>query len=665
MKNKKYFMPLVLFLVVLEITSMFFVGNVISDKETILDNVKLKDEDKIPEGLAIMLETENNSNEYTESNNSSWPSTGYKFNKEKSGCIDSSGNIIEDSISYNAITNIVTVETWGTTSCYVYFDKRYSLESLCTSGEDTLGECLTKNNNVIESLNDNIEGGLYRYQGTQELVDDNYICFGTSDKQECLNNKDKYMYRIIGIDENNQLKLIKKEALDEAMQWHNATGVTWPNSDLFKNINGEKYLTNSTYMPSGWSNKIVDYEWKYGNIANNDTGVNQNGIYVHNLENVWTNIIKSHIALIYISDYYLSYNSTISCHYTNEYNEWKHCAESWIHINNNDGEIPHTSEWTMVRNISTHSFRISTNGNLGNYNMTYAFSIRPVFYLTSNETYTSGNGTLNDPIMLNEPKETASETIIRKDTESDIGLQQSIIEGDDLYRFSGTQGNTGINNYVCLGTTSKCESGSDNMYRIIGVNPNNGEIKVIKEIPWNSSTKYAWHSSNSDTTWLTSDLYNNTVSKIYDNLSFKDMIVANHSWNVGTAGSTSIATRASVIDYENNTTGTANIGIMSLTDYYLAYNGDRNWYSSYDMTTNWIGGYLNGNTTITEWTMTFFGDHNGNYRAWNGHITDGRSGRSTITSENIIRPVFYLKPNVYITNPEATGASTDPFILAY
>ena len=48
-----------------------------------------------------------------------------------------------------------------------------------------------------------------RYYGTNP---DNYICFGTNNKDTCVNDTDKYMYRIIGMDKSNRFKLIKKEA---------------------------------------------------------------------------------------------------------------------------------------------------------------------------------------------------------------------------------------------------------------------------------------------------------------------------------------------------------------------------------------------------------------------------------------------------------------------
>lgn len=49
------------------------------------------------------------------------------------------------------------------------------------------------------------------------------------------------------------------------------------------------------------------------------------------------------------------------------------------------------------------------------------------------------------------------------------------------------------------------------------------------------------------------------------------------------------STRKDIVDYENNKTGASSVGILSLTDYYLAYNDDKDWYSNYDEITNWIG----------------------------------------------------------------------------
>jgi len=70
-----------------------------------------------------MLEKENEDGTYSyiESDNGSWPDD-LVINYDKSGCIDTNGQIIEDSLYYDIETKIATVETGVTTKCYLYFD---------------------------------------------------------------------------------------------------------------------------------------------------------------------------------------------------------------------------------------------------------------------------------------------------------------------------------------------------------------------------------------------------------------------------------------------------------------------------------------------------------------------------------------------------------------
>ena len=99
----------------------------------------------------------------------------------------------------------------------------------------------TQNNISTELI-----GGLYRYQGIQDSTHDvaNYICFGTTNKSECTNNTDFFMYRIIGISPSGQMKLIKKYKLSTDYVWHSTSGVEWPNSSLFAGLNGDYFLNN-------------------------------------------------------------------------------------------------------------------------------------------------------------------------------------------------------------------------------------------------------------------------------------------------------------------------------------------------------------------------------------------------------------------------------------
>ena len=63
--------------------------------------------------------------------------------------------------------------------------------------------------------------------------------------------------------------------------------------------------------------------------------------------------------------------------------------------------------------------------------------------------------------------------------------------------------------------------------------------------------------------------------------------------------------------------------------------------------------------------MTYYDQFSSGYGAWYLTYNYGLISIPRIIDAYVIRPVFYLNKNVYITNPNATGSSTDPFILAY
>ena len=140
-------------LCVLEVSTIYLMwksSNTVNNS-ALLENVKLKNIDiskNDKDFLSIMLGDKNNN--YTESNETNFPSNDkYIFNKVKSGCIDSSGNATEDSITYS--NNIATIETDVTSYCYLYFD--YVSLTDCNG---TIGECLMDNPTL--GLNTNLEG---------------------------------------------------------------------------------------------------------------------------------------------------------------------------------------------------------------------------------------------------------------------------------------------------------------------------------------------------------------------------------------------------------------------------------------------------------------------------------------------------------------------------
>ena len=294
-KNKKYIIVVLIILLIITIVSI---------KSLMKDNNKSLPETNEINNLkrfAVMVQNETGYEEYISKDNK-WPSEGYKFKEAK--CVDNKGSKIDSNIvKYN--NGKVTLTTNKTVYCTLYFDKKTTINALDIVASKP------------KSLSPNPDqGDMYRYQGTSELVNDNYICFGTKEKSECTNDEDHYMYRIIGITPEGEMKLIKQTPIVEEgntiFSWYKATGTdengntlygtaekgleTWPESDIYKRLNGlsngtitgsgypksadgtnnnmdsntnifvDSYTNEYPYMKreSEWYQLIADHEWTYG-----------------------------------------------------------------------------------------------------------------------------------------------------------------------------------------------------------------------------------------------------------------------------------------------------------------------------------------------------------------------------------------------------------------
>ncbi|MBQ7030902.1 MAG: hypothetical protein IJN13_00835 [Bacilli bacterium] len=275
-----------------------------------------------------------------------------------------------------------------------------SLYTLCSSYTN-MGTCMTSeygSTKMQEIANIGSDAGMYRYQGTYNVVDNNYICFGTNNKSTCTGNTDAYMYRIIGVDSSGQIKLIKKEALNTVVKWWSASKVDiqWPDSLIKSAINSSSFLTNKTYVPTGWESKIATYDWKYGDTTSYG---NYNGPTIYTIENAWTTSVNAKIGLMYIHDYYYAYASGGAP------GSYSNAKTAWIFLDNNDDTAPNLSEWIITRtgvdgNYYVLKF-INSNGSVnGDYNMDNDRSVRPVFYLTSDIKITGGTGAIDDPYII-------------------------------------------------------------------------------------------------------------------------------------------------------------------------------------------------------------------------------------------------------------------------
>ena len=326
----------------------------------------------------------------------------YGYLIQNSSSCPTSGYIASSNNSYNF--NITSNGTYYV--CVKLVDKVGNASYVSKSIVATLGikgSDLVDDRANIANLSTDLVGDMYRYQGTATAVTNNYICFGTTNKSTCTANTGTYMYRIIGIDTSGRMKLIKKEALDTSFRWSGSTN-EWAYATTFTSLNDSTFLTNTTFVPSGWSDKIATITWKYGKQS---SALNQPGTVIYNYEigsnAKFTSTVDAKISLMYMHDYYLALNNTTSCGYGGS--TYSQCKNGWISLSTNDSGAPVPSEWTMSASANNNGGKpsawiIYSTGYTTNYKVTDYLSIRPVFFLNSSVNIVDGTGTISDPYMI-------------------------------------------------------------------------------------------------------------------------------------------------------------------------------------------------------------------------------------------------------------------------
>ena len=417
MNNKRVF--LLLTLLIFGIISLYFVHNSKDNLEEIILDFNSEDVMKY-NNIAIMIEVEDGT--YEESTLKKWPGS-MEFNESLSKCVDQNKNEIEGALVFQ--DGIAKVNTSTTTYCYLYFDKKAEKQKIASYLMETKPSGLYVNEPY---------GGMYRFFSCLEdcqsypyslnISDvNNYICFGIGDPGLCDINRDKYMYRIIGIDANTkELKLIKKTELTRTIYGGYGYGsglnssLSWNNSRIFNMINGSDYLDNDNYFDDYWRDKIVTKNWGYGIIdahTNNLQYWDVNRMY--QAEQNFEDYVKAKIAIMYPSDYYYARQlGGTDCFSSSGRDD---CDRSWIHIVANkiddgiDDDVQINNEdyfvdEMMFSNLYTNFeydygvLIIGVDGGvyIDEYNGTA--SIRPTFYITSDAYYFAGDGTLDNPFII-------------------------------------------------------------------------------------------------------------------------------------------------------------------------------------------------------------------------------------------------------------------------
>ena len=351
-------------------------------------------------------------------NRNTWPTDSPDIEFLKAECYDENNSPIESSevVSFNYKDHTATITTKKTVYCALYFVHTISLDDIIQRSEangtlETEAELAARNETIGSKKDD-----LRRFIGTKDEVTDNFICFGTDSQQTCKDNKDTYMYRIIGIDTEGRLKIIKATKLvrgssnASAFFWNDSSLLSgsWEYYDLYKRLNGttsngnpifignEKY----SYMQEEKWTKLIDTPTYY--IGNSTSNSNPT-LFQNERTN---NFTGNKIGLMYLSDYLYADSSSQNGTYS-YYNNWLFIQNGLNGVSNTPSESiapTNDAEWTMTmegKSGSRYRARIVfSNGAVNGALLDTAYAVRPVFYLESDINIIGGVGTVTDPYII-------------------------------------------------------------------------------------------------------------------------------------------------------------------------------------------------------------------------------------------------------------------------
>lgn len=266
--------------------------------------------------------------------------------------------------------------------------------------EKNLNEHIILKRDVWQS---GLSGDGLRYIGK---TPDNYACFGTTNKTTCLGNEDVYMYRIIGVFKDsssvNHTKLIKYKQLKNTSLWYSKNSeATWGTSTIRRNINGSHYLTKTSTYPyfvtsTSWYSAIVTWNYK--------SFIGHSGTFTDAYDREKkASTYPGLIGLMYDSDIGLALGE-IGLK-TTAWRDYSYpLLNSWLHQSNNDTSVSQ-DEWTISVYCYACSHYYANGITIGGTIDAIRFSInplssRPVFYLTENMKYVSGNGKKTNPYII-------------------------------------------------------------------------------------------------------------------------------------------------------------------------------------------------------------------------------------------------------------------------
>ena len=278
------------------------------------------------------------------------------------------------------------------------------LETILNTEVSTITNNLAK---YITNYVPTVTSGTGLYHHTPDLQngagDNNYRYAGANpDNWVTFNNED---YRIIGVFKDTpespyRVKLIKDKSI---------ANKAWDDDNL---NNWARDATLNTYLNGEWynslgedKNKIEDHKWQIGGInwdnSNYKTNtVKQNYEYELGTQKAPNSTWTGKIGLMYVSDY--GYAAIPEAWPKGEDNYAGNTDNDLVIKDNNWMYIKKMIQWTISRlsDFRYYVFRVIEDGNVIDGIAFNSYAIRPVFYLESNVTISSGNGTSSTPYIL-------------------------------------------------------------------------------------------------------------------------------------------------------------------------------------------------------------------------------------------------------------------------
>ena len=344
--------------------------------------------------LTMMYETEAGSGEYQVTSDTTWPQDGYIFNEALSKCENGS------KLTWDDENKRVIMQANISDKCYVYFDiqsfANYIINNVYTGNDGDNDLYYHAGVGTYPNADQEAGDNSYRFSGANP---NNYVCFG-SDVMPCPENN---LYRIIGVFDNSEVKLIKSSELIYS-GWGDYQNYYWGDSYINESLN----TTFVNSFTDEWQSKILEKEWIVGgNTRDNIVNSNVKNAYFYELINYNTSgeyLYTDKIGLIYISDYTYA---TIPDNWTIIINNYSPSISdnNWMYMTSK-------REWTITRasNISD-VFLVGNDDSITKSGVDIAVSAlagdltnnayaRPTFYLIPNVIYISGTGTQTDPYRI-------------------------------------------------------------------------------------------------------------------------------------------------------------------------------------------------------------------------------------------------------------------------